>query len=111
MEHILNLHPEPFELIKSGKKTIEMRLNDEKRSQIKVGDTIRFISRKDESTLICEVTNIKSYPSFTDLYNCVDQRLLGYETSKGNNPTDMNQYYSNDLINHYGVLAIYIKLR
>ena len=110
MEHILNLHKSPFDLIKSGKKTVEMRLNDEKRSKIKVGDTIKFISREDLSTLIVEVINIESYPTFNELYMKVDNRLLGYDSSKGNDPKDMNQYYSNDLINHYGVLAIYIRL-
>ena len=110
MEHILNLHPEPFDLIKNNKKHIEMRLNDEKRSKIKVGDTIKFISRLDNSELIVEVTKIKKYPSFIDLYNSVDQRLLGYDSSTGNNPNDMNQYYSDESISKFGVLAIYIKL-
>ena len=40
MKHYINLNPEPFEMIRSGKKTIELRLNDEKRKTISVGDTI-----------------------------------------------------------------------
>ena len=39
--HHMKLHASPFEKIKSGEKTIELRLFDEKRRQIKVGDTIR----------------------------------------------------------------------
>ena len=35
MKHYMNLCPEPFEMIRSGKKTIELRLNDEKRKIIK----------------------------------------------------------------------------
>ena len=38
--HEMRLHNEPFVLIKDGTKTIELRLNDEKRRQIKVGDYI-----------------------------------------------------------------------
>lgn len=34
----------PFEKIKSGSKTIEMRLFDEKRQRISVGDFIEFSS-------------------------------------------------------------------
>ena len=36
----MRLCPEPFEMIKSGKKTIELRLNDEKRRPIRNGDRI-----------------------------------------------------------------------
>lgn len=35
--HEMRLHNEPFELIRNGSKTIEMRLYDEKRQLIKVG--------------------------------------------------------------------------
>ena len=34
MTHKMKLYPRAFENIKLGKKTIEMRLNDEKRSKI-----------------------------------------------------------------------------
>ena len=35
MKHIMRLNNGPFESIKSGTKTIELRLNDEKRKRIK----------------------------------------------------------------------------
>ena len=38
----MKLNKEPFEKIKSGEKTIELRLYDEKRRKIKAGDTICF---------------------------------------------------------------------
>ena len=40
--HEMKLHSSPFEMIKSGKKTIELRLYDEKRQLIKEGDIIIF---------------------------------------------------------------------
>lgn len=40
MKHNMNLNNRPFESIKEGTKTIELRLNDEKRSLLKVGDEI-----------------------------------------------------------------------
>lgn len=46
----MRLHKEPFELIKNGSKTIELRLYDEKRQMINLGDTI---------TLKIEVMEIK----------------------------------------------------
>ena len=38
----MKLNAYPFEMIKSGEKTIEIRLFDEKRQQIKAGDKIVF---------------------------------------------------------------------
>ena len=40
--HEMRLNNGPFELIKNGTKTIEIRLNDEKRSLIKEGDIIAY---------------------------------------------------------------------
>ena len=49
MIHYMNLVPSAFKKIADGSKTIELRLNDEKRQQINVGYTIIFnnISAKD----------------------------------------------------------------
>lgn len=38
----MGLAHDQFLLVKQGSKTIEIRLNDEKRQQLKVGDTIVF---------------------------------------------------------------------
>ena len=45
MKHNMNLNNRPFKSIKEGTKTIELRLNDEKRSLLKVGDEIEFTNR------------------------------------------------------------------
>lgn len=42
MEHSMKLYVEPFEAVRNNRKTIEIRLNDEKRQSIKIGDTIVF---------------------------------------------------------------------
>ena len=46
MVHEMRLNDEPFQAIKDGTKTIEMRLYDEKRRMIQVGDVIRFTNRE-----------------------------------------------------------------
>lgn len=43
--HNMKLNEEPFDMMKSGIKDIEYRLNDEKRRQIQIGDTITFYKR------------------------------------------------------------------
>lgn len=45
MKHNMNLNNRPFKSIKEGTKTIELRLNDKKRSLLKVGDEIEFTNR------------------------------------------------------------------
>lgn len=42
MKHQMKLNQQPFDMIRSGQKTIELRLYDEKRQQVKVNDEIEF---------------------------------------------------------------------
>ena len=44
MLHNMKLQPEPFEKIKCGQKTYELRLLDTKRQKVSVGDTIEFLN-------------------------------------------------------------------
>ena len=78
MTHMMNLQHEPFVKIKNGTKTIEMRLYDEKRSRIKVGDFIVFTDIDSGETIECSVTKLFIYSTFEELYYHHDQRLLGY---------------------------------
>lgn len=48
-EHVMNLTPLPMQQIRDGRKTIELRLYDEKRKLISVGDTIKFINTEDSN--------------------------------------------------------------
>lgn len=42
MEHKMGLYEGPFNSIKLGKKTVEVRLNDQKRRNLRKGDNIEF---------------------------------------------------------------------
>ena len=44
--HVMKLKPSPMKLFREGHKTIELRLYDEKRKKIAVGDTIKFVNKK-----------------------------------------------------------------
>ena len=107
----MNLHPEPFELIKSGHKDIEMRLYDERRKDIKIGDTILFTNNQTQEQLSVEVINLYRFDNFEELYAHFDKTRLGYLEDEIADPKDMEQYYSLDKILRYGVLAIEIKLK
>ena len=108
----MRLHQEPFDLIKNGQKSIELRLNDEKRQQIRVGDEIEFRLSKDETkTLFCEVTALYPFSSFEALYAYLPLSKCGYtdENIQTANPADMEKYYQKDEQEKYGVLGIEIK--
>ena len=43
MLHIMKLKRTPFDKIRNGSKTIELRLNDEKRQKVNIGDFIELL--------------------------------------------------------------------
>ena len=106
----MRLHNGPFEKIKSGTKTIEMRLNDEKRQLIKVGDLIKFVNRVTEEELTTLVKDLYYYESFDELYKHFDKVSIGYDLEDDADPNDMSQYYSNEDIENYGVVGIEIEV-
>ena len=110
MIHRMNLAPSPFRAISLGKKTIEMRLYDEKRSKIKVGDEIEFENIDTYQKIKCAVVNLTRYKDFFELYSNYDKTVIGYDENEAANAEDMYTYYSPEQIQKYGVLAIEIKL-
>lgn|SRR5574344_456586 len=107
---IMRLNNEPFELIKSGSKTVELRLNDEKRSLLKVNDIIEFINRKNNESLKTRIIKLHKYSSFEQLYNHFDKEKIGYHKDEIANYKDMEKYYSIEDINKYGVVGIEIEV-
>ena len=109
----MRLNKEPFEMIKSGKKTIELRLYDEKRKMISEGDKIEFINTSDESQRIyCTVLNLYCFDSFKTLYSFLPLLKCGYTESDIAlaSSTDMEKYYSREEEAKYGVVGIELSL-
>ncbi|MBR2741341.1 hypothetical protein IKD98_01090 [Candidatus Saccharibacteria bacterium] len=52
MKHEMGLQSKYFDYIKNGTKRIELRLFDEKRRQINIGDTIEFANPDGEKLLV-----------------------------------------------------------
>ena len=108
MKHEMKLNNTPFINIKNGTKTIELRLNDEKRRLLKKDDLIEFTNRETNEKIIVKIINIYKYPSFEELYNHFDKVSMGYKIDEVANPKDMEIYYSKEEQDKYGVLAIEI---
>ena len=110
MIYEMNLHPGPFESIRSGRKDIEMRLYDDRRKSIRIGDEIVFTNNETRETIKVLVVNLYRFNNFEELYSQFDKTRLGYSKDDIADSKDMEFYYSIDKIKQYGVLAIEIKL-
>lgn len=110
MTHSMHLHHQPFVMIQKGIKTIEIRLNDEKRQLIKVGDQIQFDDRTTRDTCMVDVIALHYFSSFRELYQKFDKDVLGYQKEEKAKPEDMEQYYSKEDQEKYGVVGIEVRL-
>ena len=99
-----------FNSVKSGRKTIEMRLLDDKRKNMSIGDKITLISRFNDEKIDVEITNLYTYDNFEQLYKNHDKISLGYNEEDIASPADMNLYYPYESQLKYGVVGIEIKL-
>lgn len=109
--HQMKLRPVPFNMIRSGQKTIELRLFDEKRQRIKIGDKIVFTNTENGETLTRIVVKLHCFTSFAELYRSLPLLDCGY--TAGNvaqaAPADMEQYYSAEEQRKYGVVGIELR--
>ena len=105
MLHKMKLNEDPFERIKNGTKTIEFRLYDEKRQQIKIGDKIEFSKLPDlKEKLTVEVVDLYQEDTFENLF----RRLYSDEEEIKKKSNSMYQYYSPEKEREYGVIGIKI---
>jgi ASC-1-like (ASCH) protein len=112
MLHSMGLYERPFNSIKKGQKIYEVRLNDEKRRKIQVGDVIEFtkVSEMDEKIKV-KVLELRRYPSFEEMYKDIPFSLFdcdGWTLEEMINST--YEIYSKEQEQHWGALAIKIQL-
>ncbi len=113
IKHIMTLNPIPMESIRNGYKTIELRLYDDKRQKIVVGDIIKFVNAKNTlDTLNVVVEDLYIFDSFEELYKELPLLECGYTKDNIDNasPKDMEYYYSKEKQNKYGVVGIKISI-
>lgn len=108
VRHEMSLRPKPFGMIASGEKTYELRLHDEKRSMICIGDEILFTCTADERTVLTRVTALHPFADFAALYAALPLTQCGYTQHNVHRatPADMEAYYPPEKQAQYGVLAI-----
>ena len=112
-EHRMKLEPEAFARMESGRKTIELRLYDEKRRRIQAGDIIRFESTVDDLEILrVKVEGMRFFASFDELYAALPLTACGYapEEIGTASPRDMDRYYTAEEQKKWGVVGILVSL-
>ncbi len=110
----MKLKPDPFEAIKNGTKTIEIRLNDEKRQRLSVGDEIVFSKLPElKEILSAEVVKLEAFDNFTSMLKVYP--LVAFGANRFNNAQDVLDavriIYSEEDEERYGVLAIHVEVK
>lgn len=101
-------------MIREGKKTIELRLYDEKRKLVSVGDKIKFVNTQDiTDTLSVVAEDIFVFESFEELYQKLPLIECGYtkDNVEAASPDDMEIYYSKEKQAQYGMVGIKVLKR
>jgi ASC-1-like (ASCH) protein len=109
MLHQMRLQPNPFEKIKSGTKTIEIRLNDEKRQQVKIDDEVEFSLLSDDSQKIkAKIIDLYKYQTFSELFEAHPAEDFGAVNK--DDLLSIYKYYTKEEESKYGVLGIKIEV-
>lgn len=111
MIYEMKLNDKAFINIKNGIKKFELRLFDDKRKNINLGDTIIFHNLNNlENTISVKVTALLRYPSFADFFKDIDYRLCGTANSLEEKLERVHTFYTVEQEKEYGILAIKIEL-
>lgn len=108
MEMQFHLDSNIFELVKNGTKDIEVRINDEKRRNLHIGDTLVFLKRPhDDEKLVKKVTSLEYYQNFIELVDHYEmKRLYLDEYSQEQFLELLHQFYTQEEQEEFGVVAI-----
>ncbi|MDE6656288.1 MAG: ASCH domain-containing protein [Anaeroplasmataceae bacterium] len=114
---VMHLSEEMFLAMKEGIKTIEVRLFDEKRKLIDIGDFIEFHNKDNDANIKMRVADIRIEHTFkevferridlwnTSLYYTPEQLGFSKETSIDTLIKEMYKWYTKEQEEKYGVIA------
>lgn len=103
----MNLYDENFKCIKNGTKRIELRLNDEKRKSICIGDYIEFKNLNTNDKILVRVIALLNYETLEDLINDYEMKaLINKSTTKEDLINNFSYIYSLEEQRKYAILGI-----
>lgn len=106
----MSLQEKYFNLIKTGEKVYEIRLNDEKRQKLDVGDVVRFVSDNNAKQHIdLVVKDLIYFDSFSEMLKTLPLKKLGFANETESEVHKIyRQFYPEELEQKYKILAIKI---
>ena len=105
----MRLNDAPFQQIKNGEKSVEVRLYDEKRRKIQVGNRICFTHTENGEKLLMRVENLHCCDTFQALFERVGLDVCGFHGYSMEAAIEaMRGYYSQEEEQTYGVVGIEI---
>lgn len=112
MVHEMKLREIYFNKIKNNEKIYEIRLNDEKRRLIDVGDIIIFKKEPELQEVIKTIVkDLIYFDSFKEMISTLPKEKVGFDTEKKENIIDIyHQFYSDEEESKYGVVAIKVEV-
>ncbi len=105
--HEMGIYKRYFDLIATGRKTTEIRVNDSSRRKIKEGSLIRFTCRDDE--VLTRVTRVACYRSFEEMFDHEAVASVNPTATRDDQLRNIRQIYPPDR-EALGVVAIGIEL-
>ena len=109
---VMKLSGEHFDRLKTGKKIYEVRLYDETRRKICIGDNIIFKREPDMlEGVIAKVVDVKKFDTFEQMASILSIESIGFE---GKNASQVSRHYlklySKADEKNYGVVAFKLEL-
>lgn len=111
-EYEMSLNDEYFTAVKDGRKTVELRVRDEKRKALRSGDRITFSKKSDPmQKLFTRVKGCYLYEDFECLTEDFTVDEFGFHgRSKESVVKLANEIYGREKVKKYGALAIKLEL-
>jgi ASC-1-like (ASCH) protein len=105
--HDMGIYKRYFDLIASGQKTTEIRVNDSSRRKIKAGSLIRFKCRDDD--VLTRVTRVARYANFDEMFDHESVASVNPLATREDQLRNIRQIYPPER-EALGVMAIGIEL-
>ena len=105
--HEMGIYKRYFDLIATGRKTTEIRVNDSSRQKIKAGSLIRFHCQGNQ--VLTRVTRIARYDTFDEMFDHEDATSVNPLATREEQLANVRQIYPPER-EALGVIAIGIQL-
>ena len=108
--HTSRLQEKYYNLLKSGVKTIEIRINDEKRRTFREKNLIKFSNRSNpEDTFTAEIIKLHFAKDFEELCKTISPQQVGFDTTEELIEV-LEEFYSLEEQKLFGVVGIEMKV-